>query len=55
MDMLLGGLAFGAVILGQFAAVIVVTAHGMRTNPEFEMFGPSRLDHRARLIWESGS
>ena len=53
MDMLLGGLAFAAIIFGQFAAVVVV--HGEGKRREAEASAPSHLDHRARLIWESGS
>ena len=53
MDMLLGGLAFAAIILGQFTAVIAV--HGERKRRESEASSPPHLDHRARLIWESGS
>ena len=53
MDMLLVGLAFAAIILGQFAAVIAV--HGERKRRESEALAPPHLDHRARLIWESGS
>ncbi len=53
MDMLLGGLAFAAIILGQFAAVISV--HGERRSHESEAFAPPRLDHRTKLIWDSGS
>ena len=53
MDMLLGGLAFAAIILGQFAAVIAV--HGERTRAESDALSPTRLDDRARLIWQSGS
>ena len=53
MDMLLGGLAFGAIILGQFAAVIAV--HGERKRRESEALAPPHLDHRTRLIWECGS
>ena len=53
MDMLLGGLAFAAIILGQFAAVIAV--HGERKRRASEAVAPPHLDHRARLIWNSGS
>ena len=53
MDMLLGGLAFAAIILGQFAAVIAV--HGERRRRESEALAPPHLDRRARLIRESGS
>jgi len=53
MDMLLGGLAFAVIILGQFAAVVAV--HGERKRCESEASSPPHLDHRARLIWDSGS
>ena len=53
MDMLLGGLAFGAIIFGQFAAVIAV--HGERNRRESEAFAPPHVGHRTRLIWECGS
>ena len=53
MDMLLGGLAFAAIILGQFAAVIAV--HGERKSREADALSPTRFDDRAKLIWQSGS
>ena len=53
MDMLLGGLAFAAIIFGQFAAVVAV--HRERKSREPETVAPPHLDHRARLIWDSGS
>jgi hypothetical protein len=53
MDMLLGGLAFAAIMLGQLAAVVAV--HGERKRRAPETFAPPRLDRRARLIWSSGS
>jgi hypothetical protein len=61
MDMLLGGLAFAALIFGQFVAVIAV--YGVRKSRVLEArksraseaSAPSHLDHRARLIWDSGS
>ena len=53
MDMVLGGLAFAAIIFGQFAAVVAVHREGKRR--EAEASAPPHLDHRARLIWESGS
>ena len=53
MDMLLGGLAFAAIILGQFAAVVAV--HGERKRRESDALSPMRLDDRAKLIWQSGS
>ena len=53
MDMLLGGLAFAAIILGQFAAVIAV--HGERKSRESDALSPTRLDDRTKLIWQSGS
>ena len=42
MDMLLGGLAFAAIILGQFAAVIAV--HGERKSRESDALSPTHLD-----------
>ena len=53
MDMLLGGTAFAAIILGQFAAVIAV--HAERKSREAEASAPPNLDDRAKLIWNSGS
>ena len=53
MDILLGGLAFAAIILGQFAAVVAV--HGERKIRESDALSPTHLDPRARLIWDSGS
>ena len=53
MEMLLGGLAFAAIILGQVAAVIAV--HGEQKSPESDALSPTHLDDRARLIWQSGS
>ncbi len=53
MDMLLGGLAFAAIIFAQFAAVVAV--HGERKRRESEASSPPQLDHRAMVIWDSGS
>jgi hypothetical protein len=53
MDMLLGGLAFAAIIFGQFAAVVAV--YGERKRRESEASAPPHLDYRAKLIWDSGS
>ena len=53
MDMALGGLAFAAIIFGQFAAVVAV--HGERKSRESEASAPPQLDPRARQIWDSGS
>jgi hypothetical protein len=53
MDLLLGGLAFAAIVFGQVAAVVAV--HGEGKRREAEASAPPHLDHRARLIWESGS
>jgi len=53
MDMLLGGVAFAALILGQFAAVIAV--HGERKSRESDALSPTRLDDRTKLIWQCGS
>ena len=48
---ILGGLAFTVLIIAQFAAVIAVRAE--RESREMTI-APPRMDHRARLIWESG-
>lgn len=53
MDMLLGGLAFAAIILGQFAAVVAV--HGERTSHKSDAVSPTHLNDREKLIWQSGS
>ena len=53
MDMLLGGLAFAAIILGQFAAVVAV--HGQRKSRDSEGLSPTHLDDRTKLIWQAGS
>ena len=53
MDMLLGGVAFAALILGQFAAVIAV--HGVRKGRALDASDGLQFDHRTRLIWNSGS
>jgi hypothetical protein len=47
MDIILGGIAFAALIFGQCAAVIVV--HG----ENFHSADGSRSDYRAKLIWQS--
>jgi len=53
MDTLLGGIAFAAIIFGHLAAVVAV--HGERKNRESEAAAPPHFDHRAMLIWHSGS
>ena len=53
MDILLGGLAFAAMILAQFAAVVAV--HHERKSRESEASAPRRVDHRARHIWDFAS
>ena len=53
MEILFGGLAFAAIIFGQFAVVVAV--HGERKRRESEAPAPQNLDHRTRLIWDSGS
>jgi hypothetical protein len=53
MDMLLGGLAFAAIIFGQFAAVVAV--HAERKSRESEASAPTHLDHRGWLISDYGS
>jgi len=60
MDMILGGLAFAAIIVGQFAAVIAV--HGRRERraavhgegASSDVAAPPHADHRATLIWHGG-
>ena len=53
MHMLLGGLAFAAIILGQFAAVVAVH-HEWKTR-ESDALSRGRLDDRTKLIWQAGS
>jgi len=53
MDMLLGGLAFAALIFGQFVALVAV--YEVRKSRVSEASARSHLDHRAKLIWDSGS
>jgi hypothetical protein len=53
MDMLLGGLAFAAIIFGQFAAVVAV--HSERKRRESEPAALPHLDHRAMLTWHAKS
>ena len=43
MDMLLGGLAFAAIIFGQFAAVVAVHGEGNAAKPK-------RRPHRISII-----
>jgi len=54
MDMLLGGLAFVAIIFGQFAAVVAVVTDRKRKSPEQETLALPHHDYRARLIWHAG-
>lgn len=51
MDMILGGLLFALLVIGQFAAVIAVHAEGACREPTV---APASTDHRTRLIWEGG-
>ena len=53
MDMLLGGLAFAAIILGQFAAFTAM--HGERKSRKSDALSPTHLDDRTKLIWQTGS
>lgn len=61
MDAILGGFAFAALIVGQFAAVVAV--HGQKEREAVSSEGdyrgtaiaPQRTDYRARMIWEGGS
>ncbi len=48
-DMLLGGLAFAAIIVGQLAAVVAI--HGERSRRVSEAPAPTQLDRQAMLIW----
>ena len=52
MEMLLGGLAFAAIILGQLAAVVVV--HGERQTRQPDALSRRRLEDRKKLIWQAG-
>jgi len=51
MESILGGIAFAALILGQFTAVIAVHFENKRSRATHEA---SRTQHRANLISESG-
>ena len=53
MEMLLGGLAFAAIIFGQFAPVLAV--HDERKSRRPEAFDATHADYRTRLIWDSGN
>jgi hypothetical protein len=52
MDTLLGAFAFAAFILAQVAAVVAVHAGRERRPPH--PFDSTRLDPRARAIWDCG-
>jgi hypothetical protein len=52
MDTLLGAVAFAGFILAQVAAVIAVHAGRERRQPH--PFDATRLDPRARAIWNCG-
>ena len=52
MDTLLGGLVFAGFILTQVAAVVAI--HAERKSRQPDAFEATRLDHRARVIWDSG-
>ena len=52
MDMLLGAFAFAAFILAQVAAVVAVHAGRERRQPH--PLEATRLDPRARAIWDGG-
>lgn len=61
MDITLGGLAFAALIIGQFAAVIAVQRQSqrngsmVRANPASQTATMrSAADNRVMLIWEGG-
>ena len=53
MDLLLGGLAFVAIIFGRFAGVVAV--HDERKSRQPEAFDATHADYRTRLIWDSGN
>jgi hypothetical protein len=48
METILGGIAFAAIIFGQFAAVVAV--HGERKRRQPEAFDATLADHRTTLI-----
>jgi hypothetical protein len=52
METLLGALAFTAFILAQVAAVVAVHAESQRRQPH--PFDATRLDPRARAVWDCG-
>jgi hypothetical protein len=52
MDTLLGALAFAAFILAQVGAVVAVHAERERRQPH--PFDATRLDPRARVVWDCG-
>jgi hypothetical protein len=52
MDTLLGVLAFTAFIVAQVAAVVAIHAGRERRQPD--AFDATRLDPRARAVWDSG-
>ena len=52
METLLGALVFVAFILAQVAAVVAVHAHRERRQPN--PVDTTRLDPRARAVWDCG-
>lgn len=52
MDTLLGALAFTTFVLAQVAAVVAVHAERERRQPN--PFDATRLDPRARVVWDCG-
>jgi hypothetical protein len=50
METLLGALVFTAFILAQVAAVVAVHAERRQPHP----FDATRLDPRARVVWDCG-
>jgi len=52
MDTLLGAFAFAAFILAQVAAVVAIHAERERRQPN--PVDATRLDPRARAIWDCG-
>ena len=55
MDMLLGGLAFAAIMLGQFAAVVAMNGrrkwHESQASASSNPSAPLHPEDRAGLLW----
>jgi hypothetical protein len=52
METLLGAVVFAAFVLAQVAAVVAVHAERERRQPS--PFDATRLDPRARVVWDCG-